>query len=158
MSGIMKNFTFSRNWRQSETPHASPHTLAGISFGADVMVFASWQLHYLRHQSEILFPLHHREGAGWKGERLRGFERETVSLKQSRWLVSLDRNPVYRIMSVCHWRAPTTAFSRNGCYRYGKLMKLAEKERISWNLCSLWDIRNVIRTFSSPKNTLKQDF
>lgn len=24
-----------------------------------------------------------------------------VSLKQSRWLVALDRNPVYRIMSVC---------------------------------------------------------
>lgn len=34
----------------------------GISFRTDMMVFASWQLHYLRHQSEILLPLHHREG------------------------------------------------------------------------------------------------
>lgn len=28
-------------------------------------------------------------------------DEEMVSLKQSRWLVALDRNPVYRIMIVC---------------------------------------------------------
>lgn len=87
-------------------------------------VSASWQLHYLLHQSAILLL----PGASWmvitrprreaeeswgieeekggkRGKwRLEGKgtrEEEMVSLKQSRWLVALDRNLVYGIMSVC---------------------------------------------------------
>lgn len=98
-------------------------------FPADVTVSASWQLHYLLHQSAVLFPFASSmyqlaEAGGRKRDRVEGKgekrvqrrkawkmaarsegtgtrEEEMVSLKQSRWLVALDRNPVYRIMSVC---------------------------------------------------------
>ncbi|KAK1127372.1 hypothetical protein K0M31_003913, partial [Melipona bicolor] len=103
-------------------------------FPADVTVSASWQLHYLLHQSAILLPFassmqqqqqQQQQLAGRKveekGERNRGVRNggkewkmaaREASKRNKRGgngfiktipvaLVALDRNPVYRIMSVC---------------------------------------------------------
>lgn len=144
MPEIMKNFTFLRNCRQSETPPARRRTSVRAPHPGYRFEPTWWSL---RLGSSIICPINRKffslciiargSEQGAKGERPWGFEREMVSLKQSRWLASLDRNPVYRIMSVCHWRARTTAFFRGGYSRREVVSKRADNREAVFDVGKL---------------------